>query len=229
MNPQLNPFRDKTSDPRAEFRRQIALNPEVCGDTQSSSKVPFSGSELSYKEYNEVFEGDSWSFHLVNDGIFNVNLRPMTFVSSGDSDSAIYEKANEGFLGTSWGAKRSHAHFTLGGGEDVARFQGNSQRNIAVVEAGNGNKKIELELGGGDDKAVLYLSDVKGTIYVNGGDGEDALQIRSKDKNQKYEILVDPKDRDLKNDPSKLVIVTSSVEKIEEYCAGQFVSGFGQF
>lgn len=230
MSIRLNPFRDITSDPRAEFRRQMGVEPEACGDARHEGTVPRSGSQLSYKEYNEVFEGDSWSFHNDKASILDVNLRPLTFVASGDSDTAIYEKADEGVLGTNLGAKRSHAHFTLGKGDDVARFTGNSQRNIAVLETESGTKKVELKLGGGDDKAVLYLNGgATGLIYVDGGSGEDTLQIRAKDKSLQYELVSDPEKLDLSIDPAKLRIVAENVERIEQYVAGQHVSTFGTF
>ena len=216
-----NPFRDSVQAPGREFFKQRARTPEQLGNPGSTEKIPYAGSELSHKDFNEVFEGDSWS---IPDGknYTGVSLRPYTFQSSGPENSKLTETAKEGFLGTSLGAKRSHAHFVLGDGDDVVQHEGNSQRNISVVEAGIGNKLIVQNLAGGDDKSVLYLNGTSGTIFVNGGQGHDSLEIHSRDKNQSYTLIHDPATLPDPNDGFEgLRIVTQSVEDIKEFRLAQ--------
>lgn len=213
----LNPFRDTTSNPRAEFKKQMAVPPENLGDPNSEERVTFSGSELTHKQYNDIFEGDSWSFSSKSTHT-SVSLRPMNFQSGGDDTGKFEAKAEEGFLGTSLGAKRSHAHFVLGGGDDVVQHDGNSQRNISVVESGPGEKLIVQNLGGGDDKSVLFLNNTTGTIFVSGGDGDDELEIHSRSKDQTYTLIQDPEELPDPNDGYPgLRIVTQSVEKVREF------------
>lgn len=213
----LNPFRDVTKDPRAEFRKEMALDPEQVGDPNSDAKVRMSGSELSHKEYNEVFEGDCWSLPSEK-GHASVNLRPLHFQSDGAGTSKLTSKAEEGFLGTSLGAERSHAHFAIGDGDDLVQHDGNSQRNISVVEAGAGEKLIVQNLGGGDDKSVLYLNGTSGTIFVSGEEGHDTLEIHSRNPDQSYTLIQDPEKLPDPNDGFKgLRIVTQSVEEIKEF------------
>lgn len=213
----LNPFKDVTPNPRAEFRKEMLMNPEDIGDPKSTEKLPFSGSELTRGEYNELFEGDSWSLKGERSDV-HFNMRPHQFISSGSEDSKMVSQAKEGFMGTSLGAKRSHAHFVTGDGNDVVQHDGNSQRNISVVEAGSGDKTIAQNLGGGDDKSVLFLNNTRGTIYVSGGDGNDSLEIHSRNPNQTYTIIQDPENLPDANDGFQgLRIVTQSVENIREF------------
>lgn len=213
----LNPFRDVTKDPRAEFRKQMAYYPEQIGNPQSGDNVRMANSQLSHKEYNEVFEGDCWS--IPNEkGLTTFNLRPLHFQSGGDETSKLTSKAEEGFLGTSLGAERSHAHFAIGNGDDLVQHDGNSQRNISVVEAGAGEKLIVQNLGGGDDKSVLYLNGTSGTIFVSGEEGHDTLEIHSRNPEQTYTLIRDPEQLPDPNDGFKgLRIVTQSVEEIKEF------------
>ena len=80
--------------------------------------------------------------------------------------------AKEGLLGTPLGAKRSHLHAVLGEGDNSLKFQGNSQRNIALIESRSGHKDVNLSLGGGNDKVVVHIQDSPtGTIFIDGGRG----------------------------------------------------------
>lgn len=215
----LNPFRDSGQNMRAEFKKQMLLEPEAAGDPNSSRKVPLSGSKLTHKQYNEIFEGDSWQLDQPR-GHTAVNLRSMHFQSSGPETQKMSSTAEEGLFGTSFGAKRSHAHFTTGDGDDLVQHNGNSQRNISLVEAGDGEKLIVANLGGGDDKAVLFLSpNTTGTVIVDGGEGDnDSLEIHSSNPNQTYTILRDPAQWPDPNDGYKgLRIAVRGVEDIKEF------------
>ena len=214
----INPFRDSArADREALFRKEMLYGPYEVGNPDSEETVVYAGSELSHREYNEVFEGDCWSIPHPN-GHQTVNLRDLHFQYNGNGSGTMTSEAREGFLGTSLNAERSHAHFVTGGGEATIEHRGNSQRNISVVEAGPGKKMITQHLGGGDDKSVLYLNGTSGTIFVNGGGGEDRLEIHLRDPQQTYTLIEDPEFLPDPNDGFQgLRIVTSSVEEIEEF------------
>ena len=100
----------------------------------------------------------------------------------------------------------------------MVQHDGNSQRNISVVESGPGEKLIVQNLGGGDDKSVLFLNNTTGTIFVSGGDGDDELEIHSRSKDQTYTLIQDPEELPDPNDGYPgLRIVTQSVEKVREF------------
>ncbi len=214
----INPFRDRPgADRDALFRKEMLYGPYEVGNPDSQDRVNYSGSELSHKEFNEIYEGDCWSIPHPN-GHTNANLRNLHFQSDGDGSTTMTSEAREGFIGTSLGAERSHAHFVTGGGEDVVRHLGNSQRNISVIEAGTGKKVITQDLGGGDDKSVLFLNGTSGTIFVNGDEGHDRLEIHLRDANQTYTLIEDPETPPDPNDGFQgLRIVTRSVEEIEVF------------
>ncbi len=225
MSISLNPFVDRTPNPRAEFRRQIGLEPEAVGNPNNPDKIPYQNSNLSHKQHNEIFEGDSWSFSDKS-SITEFNLRPKTFVSGSNDpgvSDAVFEKADEGLLGTSVGAKRSHAHFAMGQGSDVVNYEGNSQRNIVVLEMDSGYKKVDFELNGGDDKAVLFLNDSTGIIRIDGGKGFDTLEIHTPKTGTDFEVRYD---NQLKTeDPNtRLLIQAPGIERVVHFRDGQLVS-----
>jgi hypothetical protein len=213
----FNPLKDARSAPGVLFKKEMGLTPEEVGDPNSKSKIPFASSELSHKEYNDVFEGDSWSIPTAN-GHVGASFRNLEFQSDGDSSTKLTSKAKEGWFGTRLFAKRSHAHFAVSNGDDVVQHDGNSQRNISVVEAGSGDKVIVQNLGRGDDKSVLFLNDTSGTIFVNGGEDNDELHIHHRNESLSYTLLQDPAELPDPNDGHRgLRIVTQGVERIFQY------------
>jgi hypothetical protein len=213
----FNPFRDARSGPKVLFKQEMGMTPEEAGNPDSSGKIPYSGSELSHKEYNDIFEGDSWSIPT-NNGHIGASFRPLEFQSDDDSSTKLTSKAKEGWFGTRLFAKRNHAHFVTGNGDDVVQHDGNSQRNISVVEAGSGDKVIVQNLGGGDDKSVLFLDDTSGTIFVNGGEDNDELHIHHRNESLSYSLIQDPAVLPDPNDGFPgLRIVTQGVEKVFQY------------
>ncbi|MCA9778149.1 MAG: hypothetical protein KC800_15575 [Candidatus Eremiobacteraeota bacterium] len=213
----FNPFRDVRTEPRVLFKQEMGMTPEQVGNPESKEKIPFSGSELTHQQYNDVFEGDSWSIPTSN-GHVTTSFRPMEFQSNGDGSAEMTVKTKEGWFGTRFLAKRGHAHFVTGGGDDVVRHEGNSQSNVSVVEAGSGRKTIIQNLGKADDKSVLYLDNTTGTIIVNGGEDNDELHIHHRNEGLSYALIQDPAELPNPNDGYPgLRIITQGVEKIFQY------------
>ncbi len=206
---------------REAFRKEVGCEPEQLGNLDSNNPIKVAGSKLTRRTYNDVFEGDS--LHVAEDnnrGYTYVNVRPTTTTSIDDGGAAKVT-AKESLLGTPLGAKRSHVHFALNDGENSAYYTGNSQRNIALIESGSGHKDVNLKLGGGDNKAVMYLNDnASGTIFVDGGSGDNLIQIHAKTPSISYE-LADSADKNFTPDPSKLTILSRDVQSIEQYIAGE--------
>ena len=213
----FNPFRDARTGPRVLFKQEMGMTPEQAGNPESQEKIPFSGSELTHKQYNDVFEGDSWSIPTSN-GHINTSFRPLEFLSNGDESAEMTVKTKEGWFGTRLFAKRGHAHIVTGAGDDVVKHKGNSQSNVSVVEAGSGRKTIIQELGKADDKSVLYLDNTEGTIIINGGEDNDELHIHHRNEGLSYTLIQDPAELPDPNDGYPgLRIVTQGVEKIFQY------------
>lgn len=213
----FNFFSDVRSGPKVLFKKEMSVSPEEVGDPNSKETIPYSGSRLSHQEYNDIFEGDSWSIPS-SKGHVGASFRPMEFQSDGDSDSKLTSTAKEGWFGTRFLAKRSHAHFVTGNGNDVVQHDGNSQSNISVVEAEAGDKLIVQNLGKGDDKSVLFLDDTSGTIFVNGGEDNDELHIHHRNESLRYSLIQDPAELPDPNDGFPgLRIVTQGVEKVFQY------------
>jgi len=185
----LNPFKDNQRITRSEIRQSNLEGPFAPGDRFSDQPVEGMISGLTYREYNDAFEDDCFIWDTPGSGHVGSNFRDKAFNSSGSEASHFEVSADKGVLGTAFLEKRSHVHFNLGTGDDTAVYEGNSQRNIAVVEAGHGRKDVRLELGAGDDKAVLFLDGAQGTIFVDGGEGSDTLEVVSRGSNTDFEVV----------------------------------------
>ncbi len=213
----FNFFKDIRTEPGVLFKKEMSMTPEQAGDPNSKERIPRSGSEMSHKEYNDVFEGDSWSIPT-DTGHISASFRRLDFQSNGDGSTQLSSKAKEGWFGTRFLAKRSHAHFVTGHGNDTVQHIGNSQRNISVVEAGSGRKVISQDLGEADDKSVLYLDQTEGTIFVNGGEGNDELHIHHRNEGLRYALIQNPESLpDPNDDYPGLRIVTQGIERIFQY------------
>ena len=216
MNLNFYPFQDVRPEPKTLFRKEMGVNPEEAGNPKSEEKIPFSGSEMTHAEYNDTFEGDSWSIPTEK-GHIGASFRNLEFQSDGEGTTKMTVQAKEGWFGTRLFAQRSHAHFVTGGGDDTVQHDGNTQRNISVVEAGSGKKLIVQNLEGGDDKSVLYLDNPTGTIIVNGGEGNDQLHIHHRSP-KNYTLIQDPETLPDPNDRfNGLRIVTQGIEEIHQY------------
>lgn len=217
MNLNFYPFRDTRTEPTALFKKEMGTTPEEVGNPLSDERVPYSGSELTHAEYNDIFEGDSWSIPTSN-GHLETSFRDVNFQSDGADSSKLTTVAKDGWFGTRLFAQRSHAHFVTGQGDDTIQHNGNTQRNISVVEAGSGKKLIVQNLEGGDDKSVLYIDDTAGTIIVNGGEGLDQLHIHHRNESHRYSLIQDPETLPDPNDRFRgLRIVTQGIEEIHQY------------
>lgn len=210
----LNPFRDVSRNPQAEFRKNYGQGMENHEGLRSQRNVSVSGSQVSCATYNQIMEGDSVHFATDRSSGF-LNGRSLQ-VSAVDDGKSAELTTKEGFLGTSIGAERSHAHVVLKDGENSATFQGNSQRNIALIEVGSGQKNVNLAMGGGDDKAVLYLNgNASGTIFVDGGNGANQLEVHSK-PGVSYQ-LANAKDEGFTPNPGTLTILTQDVQVVRQF------------
>lgn len=215
-----NLFRDKRPVTDRQFKKRMGLSKEEFGETESDKTVPLRGSQVSITEFNEIFEGDCYQFESPASGISAVNFRFHDFQSTLDFGNTNLTRvdADQGSLGLGLNDKRSHAHLALGGGDDRVIINGNSERNIHLIEKNGGDFLGLVDPGDGEDKTILMLrNQADGFVHVYGDGEEDSLEIHLRSPDQTVTVRKDPETDPYLLKADDFTVVTYGLDNVKVY------------